>query len=453
MPRDRVPRRDRLLVSYCLFVPLTTTALYYVTGLNEFGQIGRVATVLVLLVLAVPWRRRLARERLWSVFTFTLVLFGSWMVQPLVELFTGSPAAAFRGLRWALYTAIWCAPVWILSVTIHTLDDLRRAVRLADYLGVLVAGSVYVTAVAYSFGYRLGDVVETGETGRIFGPLGDMVTFCLLLFLLRELARRQWARFAFYLVPFLLGRTRGALLALAVGLAAYGVTQVAAAIRRARTGDLFLHVATCLVALAIVGAALAHTALGRRALERFETLPAFLDDHSLAGRLDGIWYSGQVFAAHPVLGVGPGGYQEVVLEQDLGWSHEDRPGAAAVRNRLALSTSVQNQLAHVATESGLVGLATFLPWCVLLLRTGQRATAVADPRLRDFMVGGQLFLVAILLGTQTATYLGDKSSIVFLVCVVAALAERATRAPAAVRRRGSLPVAWRGARPPRWRHA
>jgi hypothetical protein len=452
-------RHHQLAVAYCLFVPLVATALYYVSGLNVFGQLGRVATVVLLCSLVVPLRRRLAGEHLSSVFTFTLLLFACWLVQPFVELLAGSSAAAFRGARWTLYTAIWCAPLWILSVAIHTTDDLRRAVRLVDHLGFAIAGSVYIAAGAYVLDFRIGDVVDTGSVARIFGPLGDMVTFCLLLFLFRELARRNWLRFGFYLFPFFLGRTRGALLALTIGLAAYALTRSASALRRARTGELFLHLGTCLVALTLVGGTLAYTDIGHRLVERFDDFEVRAYERWAGGRFSSLEHSRGTFTHHPIVGAGPGGYQEIVIGQNLAWGYEDRPGGTAVVNRGALATSAQNQLAQIAAESGLVGLATFIPWCIIVLRTGQRATRIADPELQEFMVGGQLFLVSVLLGTQTASYLADKSSIALLLCFVAALAERACRAPAATLASVTPRVArrhvrtWSSLAPTRRRHA
>jgi hypothetical protein len=433
-------------VAYAVFGPLAFLSAYYVGGSNGATQAGRVVTMLVLLALAEPFLTVLPRRSASTPFSLSLLLFASWLVQPLAGLLAGDSPSALLAAREAFYAAIWCSSLWIVFLAIRGRDDLLLAIRLVDWLGIGVALSVYAAFVGLRFGVVLGDVQESEGALRVFGPLGDMVTYALLLFLFRELARGAWLRFAFFLPAFLFGRTRGALIALFVGLLAAGAFEVVRLARRQPLGGGRGRIMPLLVGCALVVASLLFSAPGRGLLERFAHLDPYGEDSASAARRRSIRLSWELFAGHPVLGIGPGGYARYVEDQGLGWSHEDAgdPSLPGTRRfNFEFSTAAQNQLSQLAAETGALGLVVFLAWSAVALRTLHRAAAIADPDVGPFFAGAELYAIAILVGTQSTCYLSDKSSIAYLLFLVIGLADRVV--PVAVRSPRAVPASWHAA--------
>lgn len=417
----------RIFIAYAIFGPLAFLSAYYVTGINDFAQLGRVATALVLLALAERFFRVLPRRSALAPFTATLLLCATWLVQPLSTLLLGSGTAGLLGLREALYTAIWLAGIWIAFLAIEERDDAVLAIRLLDWLGILIAASVYLALAAHRFGVTFGDVQESAYGLRVFGPLGDMVTYVLLLFLFRELARGAWPRFAIYLPAFLLGRTRGALGALLVGLLAAAALEAWRLVRRERAVRGRSRVLPLVTCGAIVLAGLFFSEAGRGLLERFASIDVLGGDTSSAARWRTIELSWQLFAEHPLLGVGPGGYAAYVENEGLSWSYVDAedprlPGRR--RFHLEFTTAAQNQISQLAAETGALGLLAFLAWSAIALRTLHRAATSDDRELATFFAGAELYAIAILIGTQSTCYLMDKSSIAYLLLLTVGMADR-----------------------------
>jgi O-antigen ligase len=421
--------RRRALIGYAVFGPLIFLSAYDLTGINAFAQAGRVVTTLALLAVAEPFFVALPRRPLFGCFVSTLLLFAVWLLQPLSALLFADGSAALLSMRETLYAAIWCSVLWIAFLSIRDRDDLLFAIRLVDWLGIAIALSVYAAVAAQRFGIVLGDVQESEYGLRVFGPLGDMVTYVLLLFLFRELSRGAWARFAFYLPPFLVGGTRGALGALFAGLLAAAAFE---AIRFARRKPLAVSrgrlMAAFLGALFVLGS-LFFSAPGQSLLERFGNLDSLGDDSSSAARWRTIDFSWQLFAAHPILGIGPGGYATHVENEGLTWSHEDSEDPDDPGQRLfdmEFNTAAQNQVSQIAAETGSVGLLMFALWCFVALHTLHRASSSNDTELAAFFAGAEIYAIAILIGTQWTCYLMDKSSMVYVLFLVIGLADRAT---------------------------
>jgi O-antigen ligase/polysaccharide polymerase Wzy-like membrane protein len=419
----------RYLIGYAVFGPLMFLSAYDLTGINAFAQAGRVVTTLALLAVAEPFFAVLPRRAPSTCFTLTLLLFALWLLQPLTALLFADAPAALLSMREALYAAIWCSVLWIVFLAIRDREDLLFAIRLVDWLGIAIALSVYAAFAAQRFGIVLGDVQESEYGLRVFGPLGDMVTYVLLLFLFRELARGGWPRFAFYLPPFLVGGTRGALGALFAGLLAAAAFE---GVRLARRRPLALgrgRLSAILLGAGVVLGSLFFSAPGQSLLERFDNIDSLGEDSSSAARWRTIELSWQLFAAHPVLGIGPGGYATHVENGGLTWSHQDSGDPDEPGQRLfsiEFNTAAQNQVSQLAAETGSVGLLMFALWCSVAMRTLHRASSSSDPQLGAFFAGAEIYAIAILIGTQWTCYLMDKSSMAYVLFLVIGLADRAT---------------------------
>ncbi|MEW6268683.1 MAG: O-antigen ligase family protein, partial [Thermodesulfobacteriota bacterium] len=227
-------------------------------------------------------------------------------------------------------------------------------------------------------------------------------------------------------------RTRGALVALFVGLLAAAVFEALEVLRRERRARGRARFLPILAGGAIVVASLFLSEPGRGLLERFGSIDALGEDPSSAARWRTVKLSWQLFAEHPLLGVGPGGYAVFVESEGLSWSHVDAedprlPGTR--RFNLEFTSAAQNQLSQLAAETGALGLVVFAVWCAVALRTLQRARASGDPQLATFFAGAELYVIAVVIGTQSTCYLMDKSSIAYLLFLVVGMADRVVGEP------------------------
>lgn len=436
-PASRFATRfDGWAVRIAVASPLLFTAI---DNLSErpggLGETGRALTILLLLCFAGRLARRLERDEPTSLFRMTAFLFLAWLAHPLVQLLTGSLERALLEAREVLYLAIWCSPIWLLAVAIPTTRELGRLVRWLDGVGLLLAASVFLAYLTHGTGWQFGETLETGDGVRAFGPLGDMVSYALLLFVCLELMRRRWVRFAVFVVAALLGQTRGVLAALVVGLlVALFVPAVASRTPQARGGRSVRgrHVARralpTLSAAAAVAVALTLTPAGQQMLARFSDWTTLLYEQQLGGRLRSMRFAAEGFLECPVLGLGPGGYAARVAAANLGWSYDTQTGGIARGPEAVYAGSAENQLLHTAAETGLVGVVALALWAFVALRTVLRAIRIQDAELRRFFQGAFLYCVIVFFGTQSAVYLLDRSAIVLLLCIALGAAERGARA-------------------------
>jgi O-antigen ligase len=431
-------RLDRFALRWAVAAPLVFISIGNLTKRTELGELGRGATMLVLLGFAERFVRRLERDPPSALFSVTTWLFCAWLVHPLAQLVLGSPEQALLEAREVLYLAVWCAPLWLVSLAVPTTDELRTLVRWLDGLGLALAASVLAAYASHGTAWQLGEVYESGDGLRAFGPLGDMVSYCLLLFVGIELARRRWSRFALFLGAALLGQTRGVVAALVVGLLAAAVVP-----GRERRADGKTKRTARTIAVLLGGAGLAAwlfwTPAGQQTLERFGDGTTLFYEGELGGRLRSMRFAAERFVESPILGLGPGGYGEAVARENLGWSFDPAKPGAARGSEAIYAGSAENQLLHTAAETGLVGVVALVLWAAVALRTAARATAIPDPALKRFFQGVFLYCVMVLVGTQSAVYLLDKSGIVLLLCVVLGAAERGERAAAIAAHFGSGP--------------
>lgn len=428
--RRFAPRRGRLdpfALRWVVAAPLAFTAAGNLAKRGELGEIGRAATMLLLVGFAERFVRRLESDRHGALFPMTVFLFLAWFAHPLVQLLAGSPERALLEAREVLYLAVWCSPLWIVSLAVPTSAELRVLVRWLDGLGLVLAVSVLAAFASHGTAWQLGEVYESGDGLRAFGPLGDMVSYSLLLFVGLELVRRRWTRFALFLVTALLGQTRGVVAGLVVGLLASLVVpgRERAAASGARWPTRLFAGAVAAVALA---AALLLTPAGAQTLERFGDWTTLFHEGQFGGRLRSIRFAADQFFANPILGLGPGGYSDLVARENLGWSYD--PGTHGVGRgpEAVYAGSAENQLVQTASETGLVGLAALLLWAAAGVRTVARATRIPDPDLKRFFQGAFVYCLVVFVGIQSAVYMLDKSAIVLLLCIVLGAAERGARA-------------------------
>lgn len=280
-------------------------------------------------------------------------------------------------------------------------------------LGFLVTGSVYASLLLHQIGISFGEVLVYQEEGfRVFGPLGDQVGFLIVLFVYRNLIRRNWTMVAFHLGGLVLTGTRGAFLAFAVGLFILGLVNVGKLFSRsgriATLSALMLALSVGAIFLSPINEFARSRALNWEALTQGVMLRAgsmtlglliFRDNLftgvGFYGFTDAVWH------------YGPGGYFNVLIENYV--------------------AATANQYIQTGTDGGIPALALLIALLVVISRNMRTAVARAHEAFKHDMVAARVWLLAIILGNQTAVWLLPASLVGYFVFLLAGIGGRLAR--------------------------
>jgi O-antigen ligase len=288
--------------------------------------------------------------------------------------------------------------------------------RSLGALGYVMAVPIFVGA------WFLGSGLEVGEVhgARTFGFIGDQVGFVLVLYVLWHLISRNYVRALFFAVAILATGTRGALLALFVGVLVTALQRRSLGDRRVKLRTVVGVPIVLLVVLFTTDLGGTRTRLTGRAVGRGSNV----DQRLLTQRL-GL----EVFTESPLVGVGYNGYRLKAIE------HGAIPRFAGQLGRYSpnFTANASNQLLQTATDAGVVGVVVFGLLFLGLLRVVLAAARQADPDTSALLFAAYFWFWSLLLGNQAAVWLLPGSFIAYLqwVCVaVAVVALRAGPAPA-----------------------
>jgi O-antigen ligase len=299
-------------------------------------------------------------------------------------------------------TAVWASIYIVTFSSPRTSGDVLRLTRWISSICLLVTASVYLSALLHLWGLRFGEVLEFRDgTFRAFGPLGDNVSFLLVLPILISLVGSRPMMFGVHLGALLLTATRGAALCLVIGLIAYLLMAAAGRIRPTGTRMRWSVVAIavgCVVWLSPVSAVL----IGRLATPSLRPMA---------------WQMGiNAVQDNPLLGIGFNGFSN------------SRPAVAEdwitpLQAENGLSRTM-NQYIQTAADGGVVALTCLLLFVFYTCRNAIRVIGwrSATPQL----VGLQLWLIAVLAGNQGSIWLLSSTASGFVIFAVAGLAARAS---------------------------
>jgi len=399
----RVVGREDLTGALVLVTPvLLSASLSTGNSTLAFGMYG--LFLLAALSYLVPFAASLRRNP-------ANVLFVS-----LFAVLAMSTSAAFARVSWSeamlqakslSATAVWAS---IYVVTFSSVVTAAGVLRLARWISVtcaLIAASVYLSVLLYAVGIPFGEVLALGEGGiRAFGPLGDQVSFVLVLPALTSLVASSPVMFGVYLGALLLTATRGAVLCLVVGLIAYALAVASGRIRpeRRRRGWAVLAV--------LVGAMVWLTPLSSTLMGRVWE-PAGDSGYSL--RLAAITTGAGVFRDNAVLGLGFNGFE--AARPAL---YEDWLDPASAENGLSRAV---NQYMQTATDGGALALLLLVLFAISLGRNALRVASwrEATPEL----IAAQLWLISMIVGNQGALWLLSHTASGFFLFAVAGVTARA----------------------------
>jgi O-antigen ligase len=127
-----------------------------------------------------------------------------------------------------------------------------------------------------------------------------------------------------------------------------------------------------------------------------------------------------IYAAHPILGVGVNNFQIAYAEQWAGQSATQR--RLFHTGQLLVPTAAPNEFLNTLTEQGLVGLLALLVFIVLAIRTAWGASRAAHPAVRAIGVAVGMAVGATLVNSYSSISLQDVPvDMLFVLLALAAI--------------------------------
>lgn len=324
----------------------------YVPDVVATRSVAHGLTAIVLAGTLVGWAAR--REQL--SLPPELIAFGALLLAYLAASAAASdrPAAAAETLDLVSYAVI----VGLLMLLLDTPAWLRRALW-AIVLGVgLLAGLAILQQVTGAYGSTFGGfatVLPAGDAMRSAGPLNPnpfgqvLATAGVLAFYLGRGATRPaaralaWSIAAACVAGVVYTQSRAALIALVIVAVAIGLLQ----------GVRLRVLAVALVAALALGSVVVPSSLSQRVdalTDGTSANSSFRDSNSLRGRTSENLAAVQMWADHPLVGVGPDNFE--VHYQDY--------SAAIGLDQRAQQRGAHNLYLEAFAELGLLGGAAFL---------------------------------------------------------------------------------------------
>jgi O-antigen ligase len=318
--------------------------------------------------------------------------------------------AAFLGslTSWARFVAEVLVIV-IISQTIQTPAQAKRALRILLGTLVLLAAIQFVNCFGASHGFVIGEVqgLERGEP-RYFGPIGDSVGMVLLLGYLVALCFASVTAAAFFLGGILLTAGLGAMAATCVATALFLFFGLRTTL--VRKFALRLLVLLPLLALAaLVSLSLFRNSLDTTLLDRLTT-GNYLESGAQRGASAKL--AAAMIVDNPLLGVGYMGYERA-LQQYGGDAYFDleRPDGG--------TANANNQILQALTDGGIVGLLAFAVLITLAARLFLQVAARSEDRfLSTYYLAAFLWLLTQVFGNLAAVWLTPGSYVARLLWII-----------------------------------
>jgi hypothetical protein len=318
------------------------------------------------------------------------------------EMFLGEIVALSRLI-------VQVSVVVLIEHAVRADEEFARVERLLDYGGYVIAATVYLNPWLLRYGISLGEVQVQEEMVRYFGPLGDQVGFMLLYFIFKQLIVHNFLGLAVLGGALVLTGTRGALVALAIGLAVFAWRRHGHFAKR-YSGRTF----TLLWLVTFVGIAVWYDLGGMRS--RFLDQGSF--EGSTAQRLLTADIAVRVFADNVLTGVGFTGFRYRALDYGAVKLAIQELGGFAP-NFIA---TAGNQYLQVATDGGVLALASYIWMIFVFCRTLGRVAEQTHGKHGAMFAAGYVWLLSLALGNQFAVWILPGSLVSYLFWLVLGLA-------------------------------
>jgi hypothetical protein len=409
-----------IYVPIVLLIPLLVVLSSEAYGLKEILTVGPARLYLYDLVLgavvvkvAVKAIRRKSRPSSWitggSVFQLALFFF-VLIISTLISSFRAE-AGVFE--KEAISLGRLCVQAIIVPLCAVGLTDnkeISNAWRMLVLMSYIATATVIISyALWVLFGFQFGEIQIYGVP-RYFGPIGDQAGFMCVLAMLRLLLARKPLLAIFPVVATLLTGTRGAIGMLVVSIVVLSIVD-----RRVFTAKALLT-AGCAVFVSGLSWLAFGFVFGEDVFASFERFQDISEDTSFQQRQFAIQASFEAFLSSPLYGLGFTGLRHSFA--DYSWA---APTGLSMQNiELALQTS-NNQILQILVDAGLVGLVCYAVLMksslMLLWQTSERA----DFSCRPFAKAVWVWVVALLIGNQSTSWLVPNSFIGHLLWVALGL--------------------------------
>lgn len=307
-------------------------------------------------------------------------------------------------------TFLWMSVFLYVGAFLRSRADFCVLMRHLSGFGLLVSFTVYLGVVLFFFAdVEFGEIeFSQGQImHRFFGPFGDNVGYVICLFALLAFARGRFATALYHVTAIGLTGTRAALLCTMFGA---GVLLLRGSWLRKRGQGVSIPLA---VALGIGGLAtlVFFSPYGETLRVRF-----FDPDNLGRGvsvRTEAYRRAMAVISSSPVVGVGFCQFRNtwhlVTGSESLGLAEQDD----------RLSYFAQNQILQFGTDGGVIAMVLYLALALGLLLCARKSVMLSSEVERPYVLAAAAYLLAILVGNQSAVWFAVSSSAGYCVLLVA----------------------------------
>ncbi len=314
---------------------------------------------------------------------------------------------------------------FIVSALIGSEITLKECHRKFLILGFLVVGSAFISFALYTlFGIQFGEVQETSQTLRFFGPLGDQLGFIVSLFcfyftLKSNINLALLSGFAVAMTA-----TRGAILALVIGFLFLTLEQkrrLKFRISAKVSKKIFLSFYLLVVSIAF----LSFSSIGNEMLNSvFQTfnvvISRFIDssigESGLTQRSITLSMATSIFMNNFFTGVGYTGFKHIALNEP---EYQLIPNYIDAQNAIA---TTNNQFLQFATDAGIFGLILFVGLMIASLNLLKYAGNVAPREQKALFIAVRIWLLSQIFGNVGASWMLPSSFISSLYWIFLAMA-------------------------------
>jgi len=349
------------------------------------------------------------------VFTFIIIFIFVLLEATVIEYYRSGEEIFFGEMISLLRFIAQISVVFVLTYSINDQWQISMTEKIIEYLGYLVAITVYFNVIAVHLGFQFGEVQPAEGMIRYFGPIGDQVGFILLLFIYKQLIGGNVLGALFLGGAVVATGTVGAIGTLIVGLVIMAI---------------HMHKETRLDRVIGIMAAVSFTGLfGLLFMLDFGSIQTRIIEGNVF-QMSGIQriltfkLAAQTFWENLFTGVGFTGFRYHAADFDA--------ESVFIRGLSKFSpvyiASASNQFLQVATDGGLIALAAFSWLIITCLRTLRSTIQYTRDGLQELMRAGYVWLLSLVIGAHTAAWLLPGSLIGYLLWLILGVALAARRA-------------------------
>jgi len=337
------------------------------------------------------------------VFIFLSVLLGSTIIAYYrfgEEIFISEVIAFLR-----MVTQIFTFLFFIQSI--RTEKELALTYKSLEYIGYIIALTIYINFILYPLGLNLGEVMSSEGMTRYFGPIGDQVSFILIFFIFKKLIDRKWIGAAIFAGALLATGTRAAIIPLGIGIGMMAFRMRKEVMLTGKEIAILLIACTILSSFIIL-----YDVGGMKTRFSGSQLELGLKQRVLTAQL-----ALDVFLDNFLTGVGFTGFRFLSLDY----------GAWAVFTKnLYFSpnfiATAGNQFLQAATDGGILGLVSFAWLSIIILKVFKKAIIYSRGDSYNHSLAGYIWFFSLLVGNLTNAWLLPGSLISYFMWIILGLA-------------------------------